>query len=390
MILASQFVYPRPALQRIFRGTDEESKNRFESWFEIADAVFFASLFSEEHALVRVSVVWMPGGAAALAAITDSEPASESHDPPLAWDVVPFEPQRDFDPHQLRKLSRGLRYGRQVIVVGGTAPHLRIEGIATLREGTDGGRETLRVHAVGPGRLIFEGQTGEMLSIDRGIVSIPGKGILDTPLIEQRLFRMSMHPSGTEGFLRGNPFPLALPDLIRRIRRTGHGGILAILDQVPGSAELQQNFYRLSDPAFLTRRILEHHDAANRAFGHLFRPEEREGLDADEKASSKANAELQRAIDLVGQLSAIDGAVLAGPLLAIYGAGYLIAGGAVVEPLGAPRRGARHQAALRFAASHPEGLAFVVSEDGPVSCALVDDGQPRFVDVWVPELEVNR
>jgi DNA integrity scanning protein DisA with diadenylate cyclase activity len=47
------------------------------------------------------------------------------------------------------------------------------------------------------------------------------------------------------------------------------------------------------------------------------------------------------------------------------------------------RHGARHTAAFSLAASYPGAVAFVFSEDGPVSCALNVDGQ---LIVWPVQL----
>jgi DNA integrity scanning protein DisA with diadenylate cyclase activity len=108
---------------------------------------------------------------------------------------------------------------------------------------------------------------------------------------------------------------------------------------------------------------------------------------------------LDAAIDDVARISAIDGAVLAGQGLAIYGAGYLINSKQsttfevrVAEDVCAsasrpmpPLTGARHRAAFNFAFDNPGGIAFVVSEDGPVRCAMRADAHVLVWPVRIPE-----
>jgi hypothetical protein len=108
-----------------------------------------------------------------------------------------------------------------------------------------------------------------------------------------------------------------------------------------------------------------------------------------------AEEALEAGIDDLAQLSAIDGAVLAGPGLSVYGGGYLMpsdpnvralraanADATKTEPF-ARRHGGRHQAGFSFAYDNPGGVAFVVSEDGPVRCAMRIADQ---VVVWLVRL----
>jgi len=48
--------------------------------------------------------------------------------------------------------------------------------------------------------------------------------------------------------------------------------------------------------------------------------------------------------------------------------GHSMATGATLDPY-PPRYGARHAAGISFAAQYHGSVAFIISEDGPVSCA---------------------
>jgi hypothetical protein len=183
----------------------------------------------------------------------------------------------------------------------------------------------------------------------------------------------------------------ALSQLLRKMRATGDGAVLAMLPDTPNEALLGRIKYRPLDVTMLARRILAH---KRKQFAAVFaqtdtadtRTLHRDQVAARDAARAEANAAteaLEVVIDDVARLSAIDGAMLTGPHLQLYGAGYIIPSKPLpLEPLLASdprmtdvqpysaRHGARHAAAFSFAHENPGAVAFVVSEDGPVSCAL--------------------
>lgn len=130
---------------------------------------------------------------------------------------------------------------------------------------------------------------------------------------------------------------------------------------------------------------------------HALRARDAKRIDAED-----AKQNLTHMIEEIARLSVIDGAVLAGPELQVYGAGYLIpTEGAnkarILQALTAAFEnrthskpytrihGARHSAAIAFAYREPGGVAFVVSEDGPISCMLRVNNDVIVWPVRVPE-----
>jgi hypothetical protein len=113
-------------------------------------------------------------------------------------------------------------------------------------------------------------------------------------------------------------------------------------------------------------------------------------LEFAREEAERARSLLDAAIDDLAHLSAVDGAILIGPKLAVYGGGYLIpsekteALPETVEASDASAKttrryegshGARHKAAFSFAHLYSGGVAFVISEDGPIRCILKVDGR---------------
>lgn len=369
----------------------------------LADIVFFASLIPEEGEPVRVAVVYHQQGAEGLVSVNNAAR--------LKWDVTAFEPST-FTPTKLAKFSRGLEYGAQLVVVGGRdgeGDGLRIEGVA--RRLSDAGH-VIRLAAPRPGVLAFERGSREILRfkdgehVDSALDVFDNEGPIRTALNKitkdtSRNIDIPVMMGESEHRVCLSPTHQALRRLIQRMRATRAGGILAIMPEKPKETILQKEVgYRLMDSNSLSERIeydsqkqdalCKYEDALrwDKASMSTYNGNEHH-LAAD------ASARLEAAIDDVAQLSAIDGAVLAGPSavgrgLAIYGAGYKIAIPEIpenekpivvllardvamerTEPYDIQQHGTRHRAAVSFAFHNPDGVAFVVSEDGPVKCALL-------------------
>jgi hypothetical protein len=235
--------------------------------------------------------------------------------------------------------------------------------------------------------IVFEERDRELFRFDAGQQLPPTVDVLthDCP-VRQAIGAITGEMGSEAGY---SPPEWALTRLLRQIRATGHGGILAMSPNVPDANVLAAVSYRRTDEQLFAKKI-----RAERAksMAYLSRsiatsektlsPEEVSSVVSARSDRDLASEALNAAIDDVAQLSAIDGAILAGPGFSIYGAGYHIpladgfehvsatdAGMTKVEPL-AKRHGTRHQAAFSFAYGTPGAVAFVVSEDGPVSCAL--------------------
>lgn len=349
----------------------------------LVDTVFFASLALEEGEPVRVAVVHDKGGAVALAELQDSRPNIWGIEkPPLAWQVTRIRP-RPFTPTELAKFSRGVRYGDRVVVVGGDAPNLKIEGIARRNPISDGGDVT-RLAAPRPGVLVFEEKERELLRFEAGTRIDPHPDVIRVDGLARDMIGAILGDIGKGERLTSEEW--VLESLVRRTRAVGHGAILAMSPSPPPNS-LPNLKYALVRTDRLSSAITREWELT-KELATREEMESAEDLSADEISSTQelrsrrfdAREQLEAAIEEIAELSAIDGAVLIGPRLAVYGAGHMISG-SVKEPV---RRafdvmakkteplpntyGARHTAAIAFAQDNTGGVAFVVSEDGPVSC----------------------
>jgi len=381
-------LYPREMMKEIL----EEKRIALvdgarETLFELVDTVFFASLMLEEGEAVRIAVVHDEGGASSLETITDSEPVDWGGEPaPLAWDVTRIE-RHPFEPRVLGKLSRGLKYGTHLLVVGGRSPTLWVDGIARRAPRTNGGRVT-RIAAPRPGVLAFEEEDRELFRFDAGERVSPAVDVLsDMCPVRSAVATIIGQVGKKAGFF---PPGWALMRLLRQMRATGAGAILAMLPHVPDDRVLNAVNYRRTDAEILERRILASREGLMAWVNSRIAIHDKDEVSAEQARRVETTRDQQRmadealdhAIEDVAQLSAIDGAVLVGPRFAVYGGGYLIPSATEVPAVRAldpamvdlgpfgRRHGARHQAAFSFAYNNPAGVAFVVSEDGPVSCAL--------------------
>lgn len=390
--------YPRELLSEVLHGSLDDER----PLAALLDVVFFASLSVVEGTIVRVAVVHHERGAAGLAEVRDSSPPEgypEEPDPELAWDVTPLVP-RPLDVGTLAKLSCGMEYGAQVVVIGGDEDHLRIEGIARRRKWTNGG-DVVRIAAPRPGVLVFEMGFAEVLRFEAGERSTPALNVfgLDGPIRTAVGAIVGETGSGANFYTFTES---ALRDLIRRMRATGAGGIFALYAKEPDEALLSSMKLRRMSTAALAERIAEEKAKRLRA---IWVPTEGRGADevltehsARQRAADEARDRLDAAIEDVARMSAIDGAVIGGPGLAVYGAGIVLPSGEHGQvlraldvemnrtvPYPAHNRGARHRAAFHFAFTNPGAVAFVVSEDGPVSCVLRRDENVVLVQVHVPD-----
>jgi hypothetical protein len=393
--------YPREMLSRLLAQNKLPiSAHDLDGIGLLVDTVFFASLMIDEGEQVRIAIVHDVEGAAGLAQVVDAAPGSTG-DQALAWDVTAI-PRKPFDAPTLAKLSRGIEYGAQLVVVGGTGRKLWIDGVARIRRRTDGG-SAIRIAAPRPGVIVFERHVDQIMRFEAGqemrqTVEVVGS---DGP-VRRAIGAITGEQGDTASEttrMDGHTFysypESALRRLIQKMRATGYGAILALLPQPPDEDMLRGVRYGRVDPMLLSNRIQADKDliCASRSKTAAKHDE----THAARNAANVAAEELEAAIEDVAQLSSIDGAVLGGPRLAIYGAGYLIpinqlpvgsvrraldANREAWEPYPA-RHGARHAAGFSFAYDHPGAVAFIVSEDGPVSCAL------RVAEhVWVWSVEV--
>ena len=341
----------------------------------------------EESESVRVAVVYHEDGCAGLSQVRDAADLFDTDDEPmLGWCVTPIQAQ-PFSPPNLAKLSRGLRYGTQLAVIGGKAPRLRIDGIARRKRFANGGNVT-RIAAPRPGVLVFEYQYQELFRFEAGRRAPDAIDMFST----KNPVRAAVGKITRDGSDRQDSWSFtehAIDSILRGMRQTGAGGILALSPSEPDPATLAAVRYRWLDTGALARAIVGerkkrlgaifagHVGSKRRATKKRLRELRQRQQDARE-----ARDALDAVIDDIAQLSAIDGAVLAGPGLDVYGGGYMVPGQKPAPParrandvagrklVAIDPHGARHGAAINFAYLNPGGVAFVVSEDGPAKAAL--------------------
>ena len=386
--------YPREMLVRLVAEKQLTiSATDLDGMSLLLDTVFFASLMIEEGEHVRIAIVHDVAGAAGLSTVVD-DPAGIEKQPSLAWDVTAI-PRKRFDVPTLAKLSRGIEYGAQLVVVGGTGNDLWIDGVARIRQRTDGG-PAIRIAAPRAGVLVLERHVDQILRFEAGKQVPRPIDVVGTDGAVRRAIGAIAREPGAIAKREDGPtldsYPeSALRRLIQKMRATGYGALLALLPQQPDEATLRGVRYGRVDPMLLSTRVQADKDLVRGSLSRRIAKHdesldhhEARARDAAQNAADVAAEELEDAIEDVAQLSAIDGAVLGGPHLAIYGAGYLIpaiqlpagtvrqaldAEGETSEPYPA-RYGARHGAGFSFAYENPGAVGFIVSEDGPVSCAL--------------------
>lgn len=354
----------------------------------LADTLFFASLLEEEGHPVALEIVWLPGGAEELAGVTT--PPQCDVVPGPTWDVIRFADRKPVSPESLRRVSRGLQYGRHRLVIGGTNRELRIDGIAIEQRASafSDNNQVVHLAAPRPGVVVFAIKDREVLRIDRGHVVLPGPGPFGLQPVGNRLRDLLC---GTDG--RPTFEEMYLSSLVRQVRATRAGGMLALLGNKPSEDLLNSVQYRLADPLVLSRRLsLEYQTEL--VWSEARHQPDQSGLREAQWAAQSAIGDVVTAIEVVARLSAIDGAILVGPRFEVYGAGYIVASDVPLPPVfevpgndvgaarPAVRLGARHAAGCRFVATHEGSVAFVISEDGPVSCVMAKDGRVLKWRVW--------
>lgn len=394
-----RLLYPRELLAKLLRAGNFALRSPWrQTMSTILDTMFFASLQVEESEAVRVAVVYARGGAAELEATVDAHPIQD--DPSPAWDVTRMPPI-DLTAAGLAKFSRALEYGKQLAIIGGFGRTLRIEGIARRRRRTDGGNVT-RIAAPRPGVLVFERGFRELFRFSAGLHVEPRLDVVGKAgPVRDAIARISGVRCGGEDFY--TEAESALNRILPRVRAHGAGAIIAMLPTPPSEGLLSNIKYRRADPLVLASRISNEHKLQ---WAHISRRIATSGvrisktqvrrLNNTRHEADEASDLLEAAIDDVARLSAVDGALVIGPRLSVYGAGYLIPLHDELPEIIAARdaaatetqryegsHGARHKAAFSFVCQHPGGIAFVFSEDGPVNCTMMVD--ERLV-VWPVQL----
>jgi hypothetical protein len=372
---------------------------------DLIDTLFFASLAREEGHPALARIVYHKDGIQGLERTREHADFDSSQGPALAWTVIPFHPI-PLTVNALVKLTPAAHVERTAIIVGPHDGQLHILGLARRIKSTDGGYVWV-FSAPEPGFIVLHRAGEEIFRYERGQRLSPEQKfslwkILHTAgLVRQTLETVCQNLVRTlteASFFQWSNSDVSslLYDLINTMVSTRHGGLIAILATEPST---QKPFYSLSHNQSLHSELLRQATTAKThalslAFKRL--PEELEEARAAEEEERTAKEALDSLIANIGQLTALDNALLLGPDLKVIGAGFAVPTEAdtptvhVAQDLqGTPghvydinQHGSRHRAAAWFAYNNPGGLAFLVSHDGPLRCLIRPSKEEKTLLLW--------
>jgi len=362
--------YPRQAFECLPDFADLDRGLR-DAYLEILDHVYFASMLFEEGEAVPIGVVVDDDGRLEEC-VDSSEPLDALNVPELAWVVTRFSPI-PLTPRDLKRVARGTVYGLDLVVVRKCGDTLAITGLARRRRRTDGGA-ALRIAAPRPGVLLLEGMNRCLVRYEAGCISsmVPDVLVEDGPVLA------ALRECGASVFI--------VSELLRHARQLGTGALFCLLPQLLPALE-SGVLYRLAWPQVLSEIDATRADAYLRMIatapdGELVSTDDVDDNRQEMNHIDELDARLSVVIEQIAALAAIDGATIIGPDLSVVGSGYIIPTGEgnatpcvrardilanEVEP--PSTFGARHTAGVSFAYQYPGALAFIVSADGPITCA---------------------
>jgi hypothetical protein len=366
---------------------------------EALSVAFQASLTSEEGRPIRFRLLLAPFG--------DLPEGGAPNEGVLR---LRFEPSRSLHSDELRRLSPSVPFETSLIGAQVEDGKLRIWGIAHSGPAwlapSWGGRSLVPnwtydpiIHATGPGRLAVRCAGTMVGGLERGVLVDALMDVFDSEWLpalfarERAIVRaehaahQSKGPSPTlvDDTLVGRVGQQMLRRAIQLVRGAAHGGMILLVDTAtPGALDGLRIKYRFGqdEPSHRYRtllfQILEAVAAATSkpSVGWLdFATDASPALERLEQSVF----ELSR---LIGNLTAIDGAVVLDKRLGLLGFGAEVSAelpspkyvwqandteGRQRDPYDIENVGTRHRAAFRFVNDHPGGLAIVVSHDGGVT-----------------------
>ena len=359
--------------------------------------IFFAGLetYEGEHHAIRVAFL----GSSAFNFVIPEEPDASAVGF-YQWKVMPFSTRRPFEVNELVKLAVAgahIRIYSAVQVLGNGT--LAITGLA--REGLNADADPfIKIFASKPGSLDVRSGRALLLRYERGTVFTGGEHLV----FSVGPIRRALEATGRSAGLAEEELPdylNAVQSVIAAMAAHRRGGIIVVSnEEAPGAIE-SATYRMLLDSSMASLIRLAHQidrtgPPASGPAGSAPSPPAR----ADARLSfaqllrGAFLSEVDRAIEELGALSGIDGAVLLTRDLALAAFGVILpvghvvpiarainAGGQRYEPLDFGGRGTRHRAAATYAFDHPGSVVFVASEDGQVSCLYRDVSWPQ-VRFW--------
>jgi hypothetical protein len=377
---------------------------------EALSVAFQASLTSEEGRPIRFRMLLTP-----LADLP------EDGVPNAGVLRLRFDPSRSLHADELRRLSPSVPFETSLIGVQVEDDKLRIWGVAHSGPAwlapSWGGRSLVPnwtydpiIHATGPGQLAVRCAGTMVGGLERGELVDALMDVFDSQWLpalfarERAIVRAehaalqakSPSPTQVEDSLVGRVGQQMLRRAIQLVRGARHGGMILVADtSTPQGLDGLRLKYRFGqdEPSHRYRtllfRILEAVAAATSkaSVGWM-----------DFASDASANLErLEQSVfelsRLIGNLTAVDGAVVLDKRLGLVGFGAEVSAelpsptcvwrardteGHDREPYDIENVGTRHRAAYRFINDHPQGLAIVVSHDGGVTFVAKRDEEIVF------------
>ena len=303
-----------------------------------------------------------------------------------------------------QRAAIGVRKGESELEIWGLYRHgssefLRLEGQVSGSVGL--GLDFLRVTCNRPGSLLVDVGDRRIAEFSRGrITTGGGRVFFDKGLVQSTLLQRA-----EDCGLHGGDYLQSVQQIVWTMRQTGHGGTLLLVPDMDPSG-LRPGRYQVaagsSAQVDLRQRCAERREAmqvnSDRAVAAHQASRSRQqnvaqlhvDADAARAALQVATRAYQDSVKFAATLAEVDGALVLGPDLCVITLGAMIEGaenvvvegvlcgdphGASEGPLsGAQLGGARHQSAVQFVFTSPHAMAFVVSQDGGVSC-LYNDGE---------------
>jgi hypothetical protein len=333
-------------------------------------------LLDEEGDSEPIAVVLAPDGPNALAGL--SAPWRV-----FTWDAIALTAKA------LRKLALTSSPRQGYLVAVPTATGASICGLAMPPDAPFLFSDDLflRACAIGPGSLIIERGIDELLRYAAGHVVPTASPPWDYPDLDATALAALRDAVGN-----GRYHDL-LDEIIPKVSATRKGGMLAFIT-APGDDP-----HAILSSGRRLRERLELGDAYARAYADFMIASELDAqrvntsspdgdmsppsieLEDAELASRRSSQTLDRLVAQTGRLSAVDGAVVIAPGIAVAAFGCKVPSNQAPhvrrvtqwpkhEPYDESRHGTRHRAAVSFVSEYEGRFAICVSQDGPVSAFL--------------------
>lgn len=399
-------VFP-PALVRVLRdrlasdGYLEEVADEIIA--QLLTRVFFAGLETYEGERLPIGVAFLGKSQSDFV----MQEGAESGDALLyQWKVMRFDSPRPFAIRELVKLAvAGVDrriYSAVRLCEDGS---LAITGLA--REGANADSNAfIKIIASTPGCLSIRRGRDLLVGYERGAILTGGEELVFSAGPVRRALEATADAAGVEGALVSEYLD-AVRSIVREMAAHGHGGIVIISHEEQPQVAASATYKMTLDSSLAVLLRLAGHIKVRRGVDLQARPT---ALQTPQSAGPGSSGEvtppfghllrnallteIERVIEEVGALTAIDGAVLLNRDLALIAFGVILPIGrptAVAQAVDAKglhgrlidlgSRGTRHRASVAYAARHPGSVVFVASEDGQVSCLFRSSTQ-HLVRLW--------